>query len=194
MAKRQGGGNYLFESVDNLCRIAIPGVVSDVATDSEDNVYLAVRTAQAFDANTGAILVFDRDGNHLNSFGEDKLRTPHGLWITPDDTLYLADTFDHCIRTYSPRGDPGMILGVPGEPGPAGCPFNRPTLAVTSPISDDLFVSDGYRQNRAHRFSPAGSRPCRRIPICTPQARLGELRPGNSPPRGEVATSTTMTT
>ena len=52
-----------------------------------------------------------------------------------------------------------MILGVPGEPGPAGCPFNRPTLAVRSPVSDDLFVSDGYRQNRAHRFSPAGRDP-----------------------------------
>ena len=64
MAKRQGGGNYLFESVDNWCKIDIPGVVSDVATDSNDNVYLAVRTAQAFDDNTGAILAFDRDGNH----------------------------------------------------------------------------------------------------------------------------------
>ena len=159
MAKRLGGGNFLYESVDNWPKIDIPGVVSDVATDSEDRVYLAVRTAQAFDANTGAILAFDRDGNHLNTFGEDKLRTPHGLWITPDDTIYLTDTFDHCIRTYSPNGDPGMILGVPGEPGPAGCPFNRPTLAVPSPVSDDLFVSDGYRQNRVHRFSPAGSDP-----------------------------------
>ncbi len=159
MAQRLGGGNFLYESVDSWPKIDIPGVVSDVATDSEDRVYLAVRTAQAFDANTGAILAFDRDGNHLNTFGEDKLRTPHGLWITPDDTIYLTDTFDHCIRTYSPNGDPGMILGVPGEPGPAGCPFNRPTLAVPSPVSDDLFVSDGYRQNRVHRFSPAGSDP-----------------------------------
>ena len=159
MAKRLGGGDYLYESVDNWNKIDIPGVVSDVATDSEDRVYLAVRTAQGFDDNTGAILVFDRDGNHLNTFGEEKLRTPHGLWITPDDTLYLADTFDHCIRTYSTGGDPGMVLGVPGEPGPAGCPFNRPTLAVPSPVSDDLFVSDGYRQNRIHRFSPTGSDP-----------------------------------
>ena len=124
MAKRQGGGNYLFESVDNWCRIDIPGVVSDVATDSEDNVYLAVRTAQAFDDNTGAILVFDRDGNHLNTFGEDKLRTPHGLWITPDDTLYLADTFDHCIRTYSPQPvTPVRSLG---------CRASRVLLAVPS--------------------------------------------------------------
>ena len=55
MAKRLGGGDYLYESVDNWKKIDIPGVVSDVATDSEDRVYLAVRTAQGFDDNTGAI-------------------------------------------------------------------------------------------------------------------------------------------
>ncbi len=159
MAKRLGGGNFLYESVDNWPKIDIPGVVSDVATDSDDRVYLAVRTAQDFDNITGVMLVFDRDGNHLDTFGEEKLRKPHGLWITPDDTLYLTDTYDHCIRAYSTRGDPGMVLGVPGEPGPVDCPFNRPTLAVPSPVSDDLFVSDGYRQNRVHRFSPAGNDP-----------------------------------
>ena len=35
MAKQLGGGDYLYESVDNWCRIEIPGVVSDVATDSK---------------------------------------------------------------------------------------------------------------------------------------------------------------
>ena len=159
MRIRLGVGNYQYESIDSWPKIDVPGVVSDVATDSQDRVYLAVRTSQKFDDNTGAILVLDRNGNNLNTFGEDVLRTPHGLWITLDDTLYLTDTFDHCVRTYSPGGDPGMVLGVPGEPGPAGCPFNRPTLAFPSPVSDDLFVSDGYRQNCVHRFSPAGTDP-----------------------------------
>jgi DNA-binding beta-propeller fold protein YncE len=159
MPKRLGAGDYQYESVDTWPKIDIPGIVSDVATDSQDRVYLAVRTSQGWDDNTGAIMVFNRDGDFLHSFGEDKLRTPHGLWITPDDTLYLTDTFDHCVRTYSTSGEPGMVLGVPGEAGPPGCPFNKPTLAVPSPVSDDLFVSDGYRQNRVHRFSPTGSDP-----------------------------------
>ena len=57
MAKRLGGGNFMYESVDNWPKIDIPGVVSDVATDSEDRVYLAVRTSQAFDNITGVMLV-----------------------------------------------------------------------------------------------------------------------------------------
>ena len=40
MAKRLGGGDYLYESVDNWHKTDIPGVVSDVATDSENRVYL----------------------------------------------------------------------------------------------------------------------------------------------------------
>ncbi len=159
MPKRLGVGNYQYESVEPWPKIDIPGIVSDVATDSQDRVYLPVRTSQRFDDNAGAIMVFDRDGTHLKTFGQDKLHTPHGLWITPEDALYLTDTFDHCVRTYSTSGDPRMVLGVPGEPGPGGCPFNRPTLAFPSPVSDDLFVSDGYRQNRVHRFSPSGADP-----------------------------------
>ena len=111
MAKRQGGGNYLFESVDKWCKIDIPGVVSDVATDSEGNVYLAVRTAQAFDANTGAILVFDRDGNHLNTFGEDKLRTPPRSLDHPRryplPRRHLRPLHPHLLPRRRPRHDTG---------------------------------------------------------------------------------------
>ena len=76
MVKRLGTGSYQYESVDDWPKEPIPGVASDVATDSQDRVYVAVRTAQEKDNNTGAVLVFDRDGNLLKTFGEDKLRSP----------------------------------------------------------------------------------------------------------------------
>jgi hypothetical protein len=48
-----------------------------------------------------------------------------------------------------------LILGTPGQPGQAGAPFNMPTHAVEAP-NGDIFVSDGYGQNRIHRFSATG--------------------------------------
>lgn len=155
MAKRLGTGSYQYESVDDWPKEPIPGVASDVATDSQDRVYVAVRTAQEKDNNTGAVLVFDRDGNLLKTFGEDKLRSPHGLWMTPEDELFHTDAFDHSVRKYSLDGELLMTMGVPGQPGPAGQPFNMPTCTCPS-ASGDLFVSDGYRQSRVHRFSSDG--------------------------------------
>ena len=153
MGKKLGIEGYRYESVDDWAGITIPGVASDVATDSEDRVYVATRTAQDFDDYTGAILVFDRNGRFLRAFGGDKLRTPHHIWISPDDEIYHTDCFDHVVRKYNPAGELLQVLGRPGQPGMPEQPFNQPTCAVRSPMSGDIFVSDGYRQSRVHRFT-----------------------------------------
>ena len=156
MGKRLGAGDYQYEAVEGWARIPIPGIASDVATDSEDRVYVATRTAATFDNYSGAILVFDRHGKFLGAFGGDKLRTPHHIWISPDDEIYHTDNFDHAVRRYSPAGELLQVIGTPGQPGIPGGPFNQPTCAVRSPRSGDVFVSDGYRQSRVHRFSYDG--------------------------------------
>ena len=156
MGKKLGVDSYMYESVDGWNRTPVPGVASDVATDSQDRVYVATRTTQSFDDYTGAVAVFDRNGKFLRSFGEGLLRTPHQIWISPDDEIYLTDSFDHVVRKYNPTGELLLVLGRPGQPGLPGQPFNQPTCAVQSPVSGDIFVSDGYRQSRAHRFSPEG--------------------------------------
>ena len=180
MAKRLGGGDYLYESVDNWHKTDIPGVVSDVATDSEDRVYLAVRTAQGFDDNTGAILVFDRDGNHLNTFGEETSSArPTACGSRPTIPSTSPTPSTTASEPTPPSGDPGMVLGVPGEPGPAGRPFNRPTLAVPSPVSDDLCSCPTATGRTAFTGSaPPETTRSRRRRVPTPQARLGELRDG----------------
>ena len=127
-----------------------------MATDSQDRVYLAVRTTQAIDDNTGVVLVLDRDGRYVRSIGGDRLRTPHHIWVSPDDEVYVTDCFDHAVRVYTTTGEQVQVIGTPGQPGMPGGPFNQPTCAVRSAHSGDVFVSDGYRQNRVHRFSGDG--------------------------------------
>lgn len=156
MGKRLGVGDYQYEAVENWAGITIPGVASDVATDSKRRVYVATRTNQSFDNTTGAILVFDEHGKFLSAFGGDKLKTPHHITVGPDDEIFHTDAADHTVRKYSTDGELLQVIGTPGQPGLPDAPFNQPTCAVRSAKSGDIFVSDGYRQSRIHRFTGEG--------------------------------------
>ena len=167
MKTTYGFGNYRYELVPGWGQVPQLGVASGVACDSEDRVYVAVRDRPYPEVLSGAILVFNRDGELVNSIGEGLLTTPHLIWISPDDEIYYADATDHTVRKFSLAGDLLMTLGgykreagitaideykttsAPGEP------FNRPTRIVLSQTGD-LYVSDGYGQSRVHRLTPRG--------------------------------------
>jgi sugar lactone lactonase YvrE len=100
------------------------------------------------------MLVFDRDGRLVDSWGE-VFSAPHGLWIGPGDEVFHADTGFHVVTIHATDGKVRMSLGSKGKPGHSGSPFNMPTRAKRAP-NGDIFVSDGYAQNRVHRFSSDG--------------------------------------
>ena len=125
------------------------GVVPAVATDSRDRVYIARREPPA-------MLVYDREGRFLSAWGEDVLSSPHSVWISETDHVFVADVGDHTVRTFDTDGRLLHTLGTPGQVGVPGQPFNRPTWAALAP-SGDLYVSDGYGQFRVHRFSADGT-------------------------------------
>ena len=124
-------------------------VYSGVACDSQDRVYIVRRT------HLPAILVFDREANFIRSFGEELFSVPHGIWMSPDDILYCTDIGNHTVTKLSLDGKVLMTLGTKDKPGSPGEPFNQPTRAVESP-NGDIYVSDGYGQQRVHRFSKDG--------------------------------------
>ena len=154
MALRVGVSGYRYEHVEGWGEFPRGGVVSDVATDSEDRVYACVRLKQGPDGNEGEMWVFDRNGKLLDRWGHDIFTVPHGLFIH-DDVLYHADAGDHTVRSFTLDGKTLMVLGTPGQPGPEDEPFRSPTNATIA-ASGDLYVSDGYEQNRCHCFSATG--------------------------------------
>ena len=103
------------------------------------------------------MVVFDRDGNFLRSWGEGVFRRPHGVHMAPDDTVWLTDDGDHTVRHCTLEGKVLLTIGVPGEPTPymSGEPFHRCTHTALSP-QGDLYVSDGYGNARVHKFAPDG--------------------------------------
>lgn len=147
-----GSDHYTYEVVEGWGRGPEGrkmGIVSSMATDSQDRVYVIDREPNP------AIVVFDREGRFLGSWGEDFLKVPHSIWIGEDDIIYMTDCEMHTVMTFTLDGDMLSMLGTPGKPGALGQPFNSPTWAVPG-LDDDLYVTDGYGQNYVHRFTSDG--------------------------------------
>lgn len=125
--------------------------VADVAVDSSDNVYVFNRSAHP-------MIVFDREGNFIKSWGEDLFKRPHGVTFGPDGNLWCVDDGDHTVRKCTPDGQVLLTIGTPGKPAPyqSGKPFNRPTKVAFDPRSGDLYISDGYGNARVHKYTPDG--------------------------------------
>lgn len=135
--------------------------VAAVATDSRDNVFV-------FNRGEHPMIVFDRNGKFLSSWGEGIFARPHGLTIGPDDSIYCTDDLDHTVRKFTPDGTLLMTLGISGRPSDtgatsvdyrsilrAGPPFNFPTNVALAP-SGEIFVTDGYGNSCVHKFTADG--------------------------------------
>jgi sugar lactone lactonase YvrE len=125
------------------------GVAQGVAGDSRDQVYVFQRSPRA------EMLVFDRDGKLLTTWGEGRFTSPHGIWVSPEDEIYITDTGSHTVSKWTTDGSLLRTWGTPGTPGQPDLPFNRPTKAVVTP-DGEMYVSDGYGQQRVHRYDRSG--------------------------------------
>ena len=152
-----GEGDVKYEALDGWEQVPKGVTVLDtpgVAVNSRDEVYTIVRGAE------DPVIVFDRDGNHLRSFGGDVFsERTHAISVGPDDAVYAADDGTHTITKFTPEGELLMTIGTPNEPAAqwSGEPFNRPTDAAVSPSTGDIFVSDGYGNSRVHRYTSDGT-------------------------------------
>lgn len=132
-----------------------------VAADSKDRIFVLVRGPRP-------VLIFDRQATLLGSWGDGQFVRPHGLFITPDDTVYCIDDNGHSVRAYSTEGKLLRTIGPSGVASDTGVvgndyrtikqsapPFNFPCNLALAP-SGDLFICDGYGNARVHRFSADG--------------------------------------
>jgi len=124
--------------------------VGGVGVDGNDNVYV-------FNRGEHPMMVFDRAGNFLRSWGEGQYPRAHGVHMASDDTMFLTDDGGHFVRKVTLDGKVLLELGVPGKPAPymSGEPFHRCTHTALSP-KGEIYVSDGYGNSRVHKYSPDG--------------------------------------
>jgi DNA-binding beta-propeller fold protein YncE len=138
-----------------------------VAVDSQDRVYCFNRVAEH------PVVVFDRDGNFLSSWGAGLFKFPHAIRFDEQDNAWLTD--EHLQQFYKFTAD-GQLLRTIGERGyrtdtgvpdddftsvawkkvtHGGGPFNLPTDIAFAP-DGSMFMSDGYGNARVHKFSADG--------------------------------------
>ncbi|HWO72057.1 MAG TPA: peptidyl-alpha-hydroxyglycine alpha-amidating lyase family protein [Dehalococcoidia bacterium] len=153
------------------------GQVGAVCVDSEDNVHIFTRAEHPY-------VIFDKNGKMLDHWGEGIFEDAHGMCITPDDTVYFVDRQPQIVLKFNKQGRHRLTLGKRGvhsdtgytreerEPaGPlasgggmpvtngvayAGPPFYHPTDVSIGP-NGEIYVSDGYRNARVHKYAPDGT-------------------------------------
>ena len=164
-----GVGKYKYELVDGWAKCPEGWSFADIcglSIDSQDRVYILNR-------GDHPVMVFDREGNLLTSWGEGFFKRAHGSYIGPDDAIYCTDDSSHTVSKFTPEGKLLLVLGTKDEPSDTGYvqqpdlyeslatikrsgpPFNRPTGTALS-LSGEIYVTDGYGNARVHKFSPDG--------------------------------------
>lgn len=147
-----GSGEFTYDFVEGWGQLPAGWVMSEVAAvavDAADQVYV-------FNRGEHPLVIFDRDGNFVASWGEGVLQDAHGLFIGPGDVIYIVDRSAHVAHKFTLDGEPLLTLGTGGRPGQDGAPFDRPTDVAVS-ATGDIYISDGYGNNRVHRWAANGT-------------------------------------
>ena len=124
------------------------GHVPGIAVDRQDNVWVFTRT-------NNPVQVYSADGKFIRAWGDGVISNAHHLKIDRAGNIWLSDVGLHVVRKFSPEGKVLQTFGVPGEKGEDTQRLNMPTDVALAP-SGDVFISDGYGNNRVVHFDKSG--------------------------------------
>src|SRR5260370_16274762 len=80
-----------------------------VSVDSQDRVYCFNRNAEH------AVVIFDRDGNFLSSWGAGMFSFPHAIRIDEQDNVWLTDEYHGQFMKFTTDGRLLQTIGAKGE-------------------------------------------------------------------------------
>ena len=102
------------------------------------------------------VLVLDRKGKVLRSWGKGNYKIPHSIRIDPAGNVWTVDAGSSVIIKYSPLGEKLMTIAV-GEQPENGSTFSGTTDIAFAP-NGHLFITDGYGNARVLEYTPDGKR------------------------------------
>jgi streptogramin lyase len=165
-----GSGKYTYEAREDWARLPegwdVPAAA--VTVDSQDRVYCFNRSKEH------PVIVFDREGNYLYSWGAGVFAFPHAIRADENDNLWTVDREQGQMMLFTPTGELLRTIGTrgyrsdtgvpPDEAGSGaykkvthgGGPFNLPTDIALTP-SGEMFIADGYGNARVHKFAADGA-------------------------------------
>ncbi len=139
------------------------GNTHGVCEDSQGHIYIH-HTVNATSESFDSMVVFDKDGKFVKSWGKDFKGGAHGLFIFKEgqnEFLYLCDTQRALVVKTTLAGEELFTLEYPIEseaykPGADGKRIKySPTNLAMAP-NGDLYVGDGYGSSYINQYTKDG--------------------------------------
>lgn len=127
-------------------------MVSSVAVDPSGAIYLLQRGSQA-----DPVIVADRQGRILRSWGKGLYKIPHSIRIDPAGNVWTADAASSMVYQFSRDGKKLLEINVGGLPAAPKSAFCGTTDIAFAP-GGRIFISDGYANARILEYNAAGKR------------------------------------
>ena len=141
---------------------SVLGQVSGVAVDSHNHVFVFHRAENSWASDKSHVIVsptvlcFDgASGKLLFSWGQNRFLEPHGLRVDRRDNVWVTDRALQQVFEFSHEGKLILALGTERTAGLDATHFNMPT-DIGFDSDGNVYVSDGYGNNRVAKFSPEG--------------------------------------
>ncbi len=140
------------------------GMVSWIAVDRTGLIYLLQRGDKA-----DPIVVLDREGHVVRSWGRGMYTMPHSIRIDPQGNIWTTDAATSMVYKFTRDGKKLMEISVGGQPTPcrhiisieknieAPSSFCGTTDIAFAP-NGHLFITDGYANARILEYTPDGKR------------------------------------
>jgi uncharacterized protein (TIGR03437 family) len=167
-----GAGGYSGDG-GSATQAALGGLVQGTAFDTAGNFYLAVWDADRIrKVNTNGIISLvagNGDTTGDGGFGGDggpataaRLYWPFGMAVSSTGIVYIADSYNHCIRRVALDGTVTTVAGTGGVPGSSGDGGPAVNALLNTPYDvkiDDqgnLIVSDSFNFE-LRKITPGGT-------------------------------------
>ena len=158
-----GEGDHRYEAIHDwgeLPRTIKYGNTHGVCEDSQGNIYIH-HTVNATSENLDTIVVFDRSGKFVRSWGRQFKGGAHGLTIRKEGSeefLYLCDYEHGIVSKRTLKGEELFTLGYPAE-SEAYKPKDKFSTVAYRPTNvaiaanGDIYVGDGYGSSFINQYN-----------------------------------------
>jgi sugar lactone lactonase YvrE len=132
---------YVVDPQWPLAKPLIPwGSMAGATVDAHGNIWTLNRGTQP-------VQVFSPEGKLLQMWPNTYVKAGHQIRIDRDGNIWIPDYRLHVVRKLDRSGQLLLTIGIPDWPGTDDRRLNMPTDVAFAP-NGDVFISDGYRNNR----------------------------------------------